>query len=181
MIRAHAFTAMGKLCLRDLQLAKKCITLLVRELESGSCAVVRNNALAVMFDLARTFTAVRRAGAAPPHVTALTPRAQVVDQYVEPLTSCLIDKSPLIRRHALMVVSQLLQEDYIKCKVRAGVCVHTELQPRPLSRRGRGPCSTGCCAAWSTKTRASGAWPCSRSPTSSTRRCRTRCGCIVPV
>jgi hypothetical protein len=83
-VRAHAFVAMGKLCLKDESLAKRTIQLFVRELESRSanwivppsatsqalelmpdvwisCCVwcssdpiVRNNVLVIMCDLCRT-------------------------------------------------------------------------------------------------------------------------------
>jgi condensin-2 complex subunit D3 len=96
-VRGHAFVALGKLCLKDQALAKRSITIFVRELESGDSPVIRNNVLVVMYDLCRTFTAV-------------------VDAYVPSMSQCIRDASPVIRRHALMVLAQLLQEDFLKWK-----------------------------------------------------------------
>lgn len=96
-LRAHAFTALGKLCLRDEGLAVKTIPVLVRELEAGDDPIIRNNVLVIMCDLCRTFTAV-------------------VDRYLPSLTSCLRDSNQTIRKHTLMILSQLLQEDYLKWK-----------------------------------------------------------------
>ena len=96
-VRAHAFTALGKLCLKNEALAKKCVTIMVRELEDGTDAVIRNNVLVIFCDLCRTFTSI-------------------VDLYVPSLTRCIKDPNPTIRRHTLMVVSQLIQEDFLKWK-----------------------------------------------------------------
>lgn len=181
-VRAHAFVALGKLCLRDGALAKRCVTLFAREMDAaarvnwrarvrhaqqqqpqpaatrgfqddgdgdgqawlqmmlaGSLhgasgggggggsdpalwlqrhgaadgaddededvdeddaeggAAVRNNVLVVLFDLCRTFTSV-------------------VDAYVPAMTLCLRDANPLVRKHTVMVLAQLLQEDYLKWK-----------------------------------------------------------------
>jgi len=59
-------------------------------------AIVRNNVLVVLCDLCRTFTSV-------------------VDAYIPSLTLCIADENNMIRRHTLMILSQLLQEDYLKC------------------------------------------------------------------
>ena len=40
----------------------------------------------------------------------------VVDRYVGNITFCLRDPNAMIRRHAMMILSQLLQEDYLKWK-----------------------------------------------------------------
>lgn len=40
----------------------------------------------------------------------------VIDPYLSSFTHCLSDPHPLIRRHTLLLLSQLLQEDYIKWK-----------------------------------------------------------------
>ena len=97
-IRAHGFIALGKLCLRDQALSKRSLPLFIRALSSPSSPLVlRNNLLIVLSDLCRTFTAL-------------------VDPHLGAVTSCLLDPAPLLRRHALLVLSQLLQEDYLKLK-----------------------------------------------------------------
>ena len=51
-IRAHAFVALGKLCLSNYDLAKQYITVFVRELQSTTSPVaVRNNLLFILSDL----------------------------------------------------------------------------------------------------------------------------------
>lgn len=41
--RAHAFVALGKICLENQTLAQKCISLFARELEMSPSSVIRNN------------------------------------------------------------------------------------------------------------------------------------------
>lgn len=96
-IRAHAFITLGKLCLRDVNLAKRCMTVFVRELEAGTDAVITNNVLVIMSDLCRTFSTV-------------------VDHYIPALSSCIRHTNAIVRRHTLMIMSSLLQEDYLKWK-----------------------------------------------------------------
>ena len=50
-VRAHAFMALGKLCLKDHILAKKCINAFAKELATSEYAVVRNNLIVIMADL----------------------------------------------------------------------------------------------------------------------------------
>jgi len=96
-VRAHAFVALGKMCLKKESLAKQVMPSLVEELHDGKQAVIQNNILIVLCDLARTFTAV-------------------VDNYVSSITFCLRSSSEIVRKHTLMILAQLLQEDYLKWK-----------------------------------------------------------------
>lgn len=58
-VRAHAFVALGKLCMLDLGMAKEYIQVFVRELQSAaSPMVVRNNILFVLSDLCVRHTQV---------------------------------------------------------------------------------------------------------------------------
>lgn len=41
--RAHAFVALGKICLSNQSLATKCISVFARELETATSPVIRNN------------------------------------------------------------------------------------------------------------------------------------------
>jgi condensin-2 complex subunit D3 len=96
-VRAHAFLALGKLALADGALAQRLVPMFVRELAPGSRApvAVRNNILVVLCDLCVRFTSA-------------------VDRYVPDLAACLRDPHPLVRRHTLRLLSQLLLEDYLK-------------------------------------------------------------------
>ncbi len=58
-VRAHAFIALGKLCLRDGALAKKVVHMLVRELRDVTSDVsVRSNVLLVLCDLCVRYTSI---------------------------------------------------------------------------------------------------------------------------
>uniref|UniRef100_T1IIB1 non-specific serine/threonine protein kinase n=1 Tax=Strigamia maritima TaxID=126957 RepID=T1IIB1_STRMM len=96
-VRAHAFVTLGKLCLQNEPLAKKCAPALARELEISSEATIRNNIVIIMTDLCVRYTAL-------------------VDRYMSNISSCLKDPSTTVRRHTLMLLTSLLQEDYIKWK-----------------------------------------------------------------
>ena len=112
-IRAHAFTVLGKLCLRDEALAKQSLNLLARELHpslSNPNPSVQSNALLVLGDLCVRYT-------------------NMADRYLPVMASCLqsgssdpemnllgpTDRSSAItRKHAVLLLSSLLLQDYIK-------------------------------------------------------------------
>ncbi|EFA77299.1 non-SMC condensin II complex [Heterostelium album PN500] len=96
-VRAHAFITLGKLCLGDDRLAKKCIATFAKELEISDSPVIRNNVMIVMCDLCIRYT-------------------QLVDNYIPNIARCLRDKSELVRRQTLILLTRLLQEDYVKWK-----------------------------------------------------------------
>eukprot|EP00466_Bigelowiella_natans_P001076 jgi/Bigna1/75091/fgenesh1_pg.32_\ len=117
-VRAHAFTTLGKFCLRNKSLTRKMrvsfqkpeilltatcagdivvVPVMIRELKSGESPVVRNNVLVVLCDMCRAFT-------------------DAVDGQIDAITACLRDDNEVVRRHSLMIMIQLLQEDYIKWK-----------------------------------------------------------------
>jgi condensin-2 complex subunit D3 len=109
-IRAHAFTVLGKFCLRDEALARKSLTLLARELHpavNNTNPSVQSNALLVLGDLCVRYT-------------------NMTDRYLPVMASCLqngtdsgksislMDQSPVVRKHAVLLLSGLLLQDYIK-------------------------------------------------------------------
>ncbi|CAM9107694.1 unnamed protein product [Ectocarpus sp. 4 AP-2014] len=94
-VRALAFVTLGKLCLRDKALAKRSVNLFVRELDTAAAPAVRSNALVVLGDLCVRYTAM-------------------VDRHVAAMAACLQDPHPLVRRHAILLISQLLLQDYVK-------------------------------------------------------------------
>uniref|UniRef100_A0A8D1VYK4 Condensin-2 complex subunit D3 n=2 Tax=Sus scrofa TaxID=9823 RepID=A0A8D1VYK4_PIG len=97
VIRAHAVIALGKLCLQHEDLAKRSIPALVRELEVCSDMAVRNNVVITMCDLCKRYTAM-------------------VDKYIPNISACLKDSEPFIRRQTLLLLTDLLQEDFVKWK-----------------------------------------------------------------
>jgi hypothetical protein len=117
-VRAHAFISIGKAMLRDSGLCKRLAPILVQELVPAAVQkrvagemptplrgpgvgeshnVLRNNVLLLLCDMCRVFTSV-------------------VDPYLGEISASLRDPDVGVRRHALMAISQLLQEDFIKWK-----------------------------------------------------------------
>ncbi|KAK9813253.1 hypothetical protein WJX72_011494 [[Myrmecia] bisecta] len=94
-VQAHAWVTLGKLCLTDEPLAKKCVPLLVQELRRASTPAVRNNIMVALADLCIQYTAL-------------------VDTHVPRLAACLSDPNELVRRQALALLANLLQKDYVK-------------------------------------------------------------------
>ncbi|NXN97097.1 CNDD3 protein, partial [Rhinopomastus cyanomelas] len=97
MVRAHALITLGKLCLQHEDLAKKCIAALARELEVSHDVAVRSNVIIVMCDLCIRYTSL-------------------VDRYVPNISLCLKDPNPLIRKQTLILLTNLLQEEFVKWK-----------------------------------------------------------------
>ncbi|NWU63863.1 CNDD3 protein, partial [Pterocles burchelli] len=97
VVRAHAFITLGKLCLQHEDLAKKCIPALARELEVSHDVAVRNNVIIVMCDLCIRYTSM-------------------VDRYVPNISLCLKDPNPFIRKQTLILLTNLLQEEFVKWK-----------------------------------------------------------------
>ena len=104
-VRAHAFLTLGKLCLHDAALAQSCVAVLVRELapsteesvEGDIDAVVRSNVLVVLGDLCKQHTGI-------------------VERYVPDIARCLQDRSHIVRENALLVISSLLLEGFIRLR-----------------------------------------------------------------
>ena len=107
-IRAHAFTVLGKFCLRDEGLARRSLTLLARELHPSlpnPNQSVQSNALLVLGDLCVRYT-------------------NMTDRYLPVMATCLqngtgdnisiLERSSVVRKHAVLLLSSLLLQDYIK-------------------------------------------------------------------
>ncbi|OMO53642.1 Armadillo-like helical [Corchorus capsularis] len=91
----QAWLTMGKICLADGKLAKSYIPLFVQELEKSDCAALRNNLVVMMADFCVRYTAL-------------------VDCYIAKITKCLRDQCELVRRQTFILLSRLLQRDYVK-------------------------------------------------------------------
>ncbi|KAJ8575023.1 hypothetical protein ON010_g4192 [Phytophthora cinnamomi] len=94
-VRVCAFVTLGKLCLRDSDLAKQCMTMFIRELRTCEEQDIRSNILLILGDLCIRYTSL-------------------VDAYVPTIALSLLDESRLLRRSALLLFSQLILQDYIK-------------------------------------------------------------------
>ncbi|KAA8527448.1 hypothetical protein F0562_034837 [Nyssa sinensis] len=91
----QAWLTMGKICLADGKLAKRYIPLFVQELEKSNCASLRNNIVVMMADFCVRYTAL-------------------VDCYISKITKCLCDPCEIVRRQTFILLSRLLQRDYVK-------------------------------------------------------------------
>ncbi|KAL0414745.1 UNVERIFIED_CONTAM: Condensin-2 complex subunit D3 [Sesamum radiatum] len=91
----QAWLTMGKICLVDGKLAKRYLPLFVQELEKSDCAAHRNNIVVMMADFCVRYTAM-------------------VDCYMSKITKCLRDPCELVRRQTFILLSRLLQRDYVK-------------------------------------------------------------------
>ncbi len=60
VIQAHAWTALGKLCLVDERLAKACVPHFARQLRAAPEPAVRNNIAVGLTDLCITYTGAGR-------------------------------------------------------------------------------------------------------------------------
>ncbi|XP_043850916.1 condensin-2 complex subunit D3 isoform X2 [Dromiciops gliroides] len=97
LIRAYTVITLGKLCLQHEDFAKKCIAALVRELEVCEEVAIRNNVIIVLCDLCIRYTAM-------------------VDRYIPNISVCLKDSDPFIRKQTLILLTNLLQEEFVKWK-----------------------------------------------------------------
>ncbi|KAL6773776.1 hypothetical protein ACKKBG_A22455 [Auxenochlorella protothecoides x Auxenochlorella symbiontica] len=94
-VQAHAWTALGKMCLMDEALAKLCVPLFVQQLRSAAAPAVRNNIMVALADLVVQFTAL-------------------VDAHVPALAACITDDNEVVRSQSLALLANLLQKDYVK-------------------------------------------------------------------
>lgn len=101
-LSAVAVVSIGKVGLRSRTAAASSVKLLVGCLRADACAAVRSNALLALGDLCRKHTTI-------------------VDRQLKSVASCLQDGSPLVRRHAVLCLSALLLEDWMKWR---GLLVH---------------------------------------------------------
>ena len=94
-IQALAWVTLGKLCLVNESLAKKCVPLFIQELGRAASPAVRNNIMVALADLVINYTAL-------------------VDAHIPRLAACLRDPNELVRTQALGLLANLLQKDYVK-------------------------------------------------------------------
>ncbi|MQM18445.1 hypothetical protein Taro_051436 [Colocasia esculenta] len=93
----QSWVTMGKICLVDDKLAKRYIPLFIQELERSDSAAVRNNIMITMTDFCVRYTAL-------------------VDCYIPKVSNSLRDSCEVVRRQTFVLLSRLLQRDYVKWK-----------------------------------------------------------------
>jgi len=85
-VQAHTWTALGKMCLADKHLAKKCLPLFVQELGRSELPAVRNNIVIALADMCVHFTAL-------------------VDAHIPRIAACIRDPCELVRRQVCKLLS----------------------------------------------------------------------------
>lgn len=113
-LRAHAFLAVGKICLRDEDLCKHSLNILARELhenmQQGSWRV-QSNALLVLSDLCVQYTSMVDRYLP---VMAACMQAGLRDLSGSVLNAVVQLEAATVRKHAVTVLASLLLQDYIK-------------------------------------------------------------------
>ncbi|KAG2440678.1 hypothetical protein HYH02_010257 [Chlamydomonas schloesseri] len=99
---AQAWTALGKLCMVDEGLAKKCVPLMVQEMSTSPSPAVRSVLLVAVADMVVQYTGL-------------------ADGHVARLAAAVRDPHELVRRQALALLANLLLRDYVKWR---GALVH---------------------------------------------------------
>ncbi|KAB5518557.1 hypothetical protein PHYPO_G00167420 [Pangasianodon hypophthalmus] len=114
VVRAHAVITLGKLCLQHEELMARYIPAFARELEVGTELAVRSNVVVVLCDLCVRYP-------------------NTLSRYINNISACLRDSEPLIREQSLIMLTNLLQEEFVKWKVSVEYClVDLLLKKNPL-------------------------------------------------
>ncbi|KFK33804.1 hypothetical protein AALP_AA5G062300 [Arabis alpina] len=92
---SQSWLTMAKICLADGKLAKRYIPLFAQELERSDCAALRNNLVVAMTDFCVHYTAM-------------------IECYIPKITNRLRDPCEVVRRQTFILLSRLLQRDYVK-------------------------------------------------------------------
>ncbi|XP_059903948.1 condensin-2 complex subunit D3 [Gadus macrocephalus] len=96
-VRAHAVITLGRLCLQHEDLTQQYLPVFARELQEGAELAFRNNLVVIMCDLCVRYT-------------------NMVDCYIPNISSCLRDDQQVIREQTLIMLTNLLQEEFVKWK-----------------------------------------------------------------
>uniref|UniRef100_A0A915AMC9 Condensin complex subunit 1 C-terminal domain-containing protein n=1 Tax=Parascaris univalens TaxID=6257 RepID=A0A915AMC9_PARUN len=94
-VRARAVLTIGKMCLMDERLAKKCVPVFVKQLVENPDCCIRNNIVVVVCDLCIRYTLL-------------------IDRYSAIIALSLRDRSKLVRKQALALLTCLIKEQYIR-------------------------------------------------------------------
>jgi condensin-2 complex subunit D3 len=114
-IRAHAFVTLGKLCLRSPDLAKKSLNILARELHDSiedSNWILQSNALLVLGDLCIKYT--NMVDRFLPLMAGCLQAGALTSSGTNVIKSSQCTGASLVRKHAILLLSSLLLQDYVK-------------------------------------------------------------------
>lgn len=96
-VRAIATITLGKLCLVRRDISSSFVAAFAKQLRSSDDPIVKCNCLIVLCDLCVEYTST-------------------VDPYVQEMTLCFVDKYPVVRRQALLILTRLITEEFIKMR-----------------------------------------------------------------
>lgn len=96
-VRAIATISIGKLCLGRRDITNSFVAAFAHVLHQSSDPTVKCNSLIVLCDLCVKYTAT-------------------VDSYVMKMSDCFADRSTIVRRQALLIMTRLIAEDYVKMR-----------------------------------------------------------------
>jgi len=94
-VRAAATVAIGKLCLWRRDISSSFVAAFASQLHLAGNAAVKCNCLVTLSDLCVRYSAT-------------------VDPYVFDMSACFADEAPVVRRQALLIVTKLIAEDFLK-------------------------------------------------------------------
>ncbi|XP_072526463.1 condensin-2 complex subunit D3 [Salminus brasiliensis] len=97
VVRANAVITLGKLCLQHEELMVRYLPAFARELEVGKELAVRSNVVVVLCDLCVRYP-------------------NTLTRYIPNISACLRDAEPIIREQTLIMLTNLLQEEFVKWK-----------------------------------------------------------------
>lgn len=132
-LRAVAFVTMGKLCLRNHKLARDSINIFLREItrpnseeERGSTSALMNQSI---FDTTVTTATTSESLNSPEdpyasvRINALLVlsdlcirHTHLVDHHIDTIATCLQDANASVRKTTLLIITQLLVQDFLKWK-----------------------------------------------------------------
>lgn len=94
-VKAHAFAALGKMCLQDENLSHELFPMFAGELLKTENGVIRSNASIILIDLCKRYSSF-------------------ADKCIPLITLCFKDELPLIRYQTVVSVVNLIQNDCIR-------------------------------------------------------------------
>ncbi|KAH0790040.1 condensin-2 complex subunit D3 [Histomonas meleagridis] len=96
-VRSNTTISLGKLCLCRRDISSSFVAAFAHQLHHTNDPAVKCNCLIVLCDLCVKYSAT-------------------VDPYIMDMSACFADKSSIVRRQALLILTRLISEDFIKMK-----------------------------------------------------------------
>jgi hypothetical protein len=97
VVQAYAWPILGKIGLKDENIAKRLIPLLIKEVHKSQVSVVKNNILFTIADLYVRYTGL-------------------ADTHIIEMNSFIYENCEIFRKNSLVLLARLLSADYLKCR-----------------------------------------------------------------